>query len=102
MAFTVQDDPAASQYELFDGTTAIGLAKYQRTNRQIAFTHTEVSPDFEGRGLGHRLIRAALDDARAHDLQVLPYCPFVAQFIADHPPYLDLVPPSRRAAFGLE
>jgi uncharacterized protein len=32
---------------------------------------------------------------------VLPYCPFVKRFIQKHPEFLDLVPPSQRAAFDL-
>ncbi|MDR1151838.1 MAG: N-acetyltransferase, partial [Bifidobacteriaceae bacterium] len=75
MAITVQDNPARPAYELFDGTKLIGIAQYKRTGNQIAFTHTEVSPECTGKGLGHRLVGAALDDARDHGWQVLPYCP---------------------------
>jgi predicted GNAT family acetyltransferase len=101
MAFTVQDNPAASQYELFDGAAVIGVAQYQRQGRLIAFTHTEVDPSYEHHGLASRLVGAALDDARAHGWQVLPYCPFVASYIAGHPDDADLVPAGRRATFGL-
>ncbi|MDR1293761.1 MAG: N-acetyltransferase [Bifidobacteriaceae bacterium] len=102
MAITVQDNPALSEYELFDGRSLIGVAKYKRTGNQIAFTHTEVSPEAAGRGLGHRLVGAALDDARDHGWQVLPYCPFVAAFITENPAYVATVPAGRRAAFGIQ
>ncbi|MDR0432818.1 MAG: N-acetyltransferase [Bifidobacteriaceae bacterium] len=101
MAITVQDNPTDAAYELFDGDQLIGLAQYKQAGQQIAFTHTEVAEAYGGQGLGHRLVKAALDDARAHNWQVLPYCPFVAKFISTNPSYIDLVPAGRRAAFGL-
>jgi predicted GNAT family acetyltransferase len=101
MAITVQDNPGASQYELFDGARLIGLAQYQLRDPLIAFTHTEVDPGYEHQGLGTELVQAALDDARAHGWRVLPYCPFVARYIHDNPGYVDLVPEGRRASFGL-
>ena len=48
------------------------------------------------------LIRQVLDEQRAAGRQVLPYCPFVKAYISSHPDYLDLVPASQRAKFGLE
>jgi predicted GNAT family acetyltransferase len=101
MAITVQDNPAASQYELFDGDQLVGLAQYQRQGRQIAFTHTEVDPAYAHRGLGGQLVGAALADSRDHGWQVLPYCPFVADYLTHHPEDIALVPAARRAAFGL-
>ena len=57
--------------------------------------HTEVSPEYEGRGVGAALVRTALDEARAANLQVLPVCPFFAGWIARHPDYQDLLYQSR-------
>jgi predicted GNAT family acetyltransferase len=102
MTITVQDHPDEAAYELFDGDKLIGLAQYQRTGNQIAFTHTEVDPAYGNRGLGHQLVQAALDDASRNGWQVLPYCPFVAEFITQNPDYAQLVPAGRRGSFGLE
>jgi predicted GNAT family acetyltransferase len=63
--------------------------------------HTEIDQAFEGQGLGSRLIGFALDDASRRELAVLPFCPFVRAYIERHPSYLELVPASRRKAFGL-
>ena len=54
--------------------------------------HTEVYKSYEGLGLGSRLARAALEDARARGLEVMPFCPFIAGFIERHlDEYRDLV-----------
>jgi predicted GNAT family acetyltransferase len=53
--------------------------------------HTEVDPEFEGSGLGGKLVAGALDDVRAQGRRVQPLCPFVAKYIARHPEYADLV-----------
>ena len=55
------------------------------------FTHTEVPDALEGRGIGKRLVKAALDDARAQGLKVVPVCPFVKHYIENHPETQDLL-----------
>ena len=83
--------PEASRYELREGERMIGEAAYRRRNGRIALIHTEVDEALEGRGLGSRLVTAALDDARDQGLEVVPLCPFVASFIDRHPEYQDIV-----------
>ena len=58
----------------------------------MIFTHTEVDPKFEGKGVGSALARFALDDVRAAGTRrVLPLCPFIKGWIGKHPDYADLV-----------
>ena len=102
-ALDVRDVPPASRYEARlppnadgDGAPAVAFAAYLRHGGEIVFTHTEVPPALEGRGVASALARAALDDARRKGLAVIPRCPFVAAFIRRHPEYRDLVPEARR------
>jgi uncharacterized protein len=98
---SVEDRPELGRLLLLlDGQPA-GFVAYERHGGEIALIHTEIEPQFAGRGLGSRLVAQLLDDVRAKGGSVLPYCPFVRSFIAEHPDYLDLVPASQRAAFGL-
>ena len=83
------------------GQDAIGLLRYQTRPGLVAMIHTEIAPEFGGHGLGGELVARGLDDARQQKLEVLPYCPFVRDFIASHPAYLDLVSAERRASFAL-
>ena len=100
----VRDVPTASRYEArlrpnaSGDADAVAFAAYLLHGREIVFTHTEVPPALEGRGVGSRLARAALDDARRRGLAVVPRCPFIAAFIRRHPAYRDLVPEARREA----
>ncbi|WP_151476321.1 GNAT family N-acetyltransferase [Streptomyces albicerus] len=93
MAIEVSDAPEARRYEArIDGaSTVAGFADYIRTAELIAFVHTEVSPEFEGKGVGSALVRVSLDEAREAGLRVLPTCSFYAGWIARHPEYGDLL-----------
>jgi hypothetical protein len=73
-----------------DGDLA-GLIEYLPRAGWIVLDHTEVLPGFEGRGIGSRLAKAALDDIRHRGLFMTPTCPFVAQYVKRHPAYADLV-----------
>ena len=93
-ASTVRDNAAASQFEIFLGSKRAGFAQYRRTAGHITFTHTVIEPEFEGKGVGGRLAKAALDAARADGLLVTPRCPFIAEYIRRHPAYTDIVDPA--------
>jgi predicted GNAT family acetyltransferase len=98
MDLTVTDVPEKSRYEARTGEQLAGFATYKLADRLVVFTHTEVEPQYEGQGVGGRLVQAALDDVRSRGLHVLPLCPFVKSWIQHHPDYADLVygaPPSR-------
>lgn len=89
------------RYEIrVDGVLA-GFTEFRAQGELRAFPHTEIAPEFGGRGLATRVIAAGLADSRADGVQVLPYCPAVRGYIAKHPEELDLVPADRRAEFGL-
>lgn len=88
---TVTDNPEARRFEIrVDGTVA-GFADYHLREDRIVLRHTEINPAYGGRGLGGRLVAAALDAARDAGLTVVPHCPFVARYIERHPEYQDLV-----------
>ena len=97
----VADAPDRERYELSIDGEVVGFTAYRVRPGLIAFVHTEVDERAQGRGLGDRLIRFALEDARARGLAVLPFCPFVNAFIARHREFEALVPESYREQFGL-
>jgi len=97
----IRHAPGQSRFEvLVDGEVA-GFTAYRREGHAFAFTHTEVAEEYEGRGLGSRLVRAALETVAAGDGAVLPYCPFVRSYLQRHRDLAHLVPAERRGEFGL-
>lgn len=90
-ALDVINNADEHRYEArIDGELA-GFAAYELADRRIIFTHTEVFPEFEGRGVGSALARGALDDVRAAGgPRVVPRCPFIRGWIDAHPDYAEL------------
>jgi predicted GNAT family acetyltransferase len=87
----VLDVPERSRFEVrVDGRSA-GHAEYVRKGSRLIFTHTEIDGAYEGQGLGSRLVRGALDAARASGDPVVPLCPFVEGYLGKHPEYADVV-----------
>ena len=60
----VRNNKTEYRYEVWADGEMAGYTQYALLRGRIAFLHTEVYESFEGMGLGGRLARAALDDAR--------------------------------------
>jgi predicted GNAT family acetyltransferase len=93
----IRDNPELGRYEILDGGRLAGVANYRLRGSRLIFPHAEIDPEHQGAGLGSRLARFALDDARARELTVVALCPFIAGYIDSHPDYEDLVAPAMRA-----
>lgn len=87
----ITNNTDAHRYEARDGDTLAGFAAYIPAKGMTVFTHTEVDPAFEGKGVGSALARAGLDDVREQGLKVMPLCPFINTWIARHADYRDLL-----------
>ncbi len=86
----VMHNSAAKRFEI-SLDSRVAFSKYLLVGEKIIIEHTEVPIELEGKGIGGRLVRTALDYARAQKLKVMPLCPFTAGFIHRHPEYQDLV-----------
>ena len=101
-AAVVADNATRRRFEVaVDGEVA-GFSEYHDRGNRRSFTHTEIDPAYEGQGLGSTLVEAVLQDARSHGLEVLPFCPFVRDYIERHREFVDLVPQSERPRFRLD
>jgi len=83
---TFRHNETESRYEL-DAPHGMAIAVYRQQGDSRLFTHTEVPPADEGRGLAAELVRAALDDTKAHGFKIVPACSFVVAFVRRHPEY---------------
>lgn len=90
----VVDNPDRSRYEAYVGdelAELAGLVTYRTRPGVVVLVHTEVHDEFEGHGVGGRLVAAVLGDVRARGLKIEPVCPFVADYLERHPEQADLV-----------
>ena len=87
----VFDVPEQSRYELRLDGELVGLCHYAPRRGRLVFPHVEVRPEFEGRGLATRLVRAAVLDVRSRGARVEPRCPFVVAFLRANPEFADVV-----------
>jgi predicted GNAT family acetyltransferase len=79
-----------SRYEAeLDGQRA--LIQYRDAGGVRYYLHTEVPEALEGHGIASRMAKAALDEAQAEGLRIVPLCPFVRGYIEKHPEYKPLV-----------
>jgi predicted GNAT family acetyltransferase len=87
----ILDNADARRYEArLDGQLA-GWVDYGRVQTRLVALHTEVPPEFGGRGVASALIRRVLDDARAAGQTVTPRCPLFASYFRRHPEDGDLL-----------
>jgi predicted GNAT family acetyltransferase len=98
----IRDNPERHRFEADLGDGSLAVAEYVLLNRRIIFTHTEVPPEHEGKGIGSALTRHALDEARKRNLQVIPKCPFFAAYMQKHAEVQDLLDPAWRTKLGIE
>jgi ribosomal protein S18 acetylase RimI-like enzyme len=100
----VVDNPQLSRFELRDGERVIGIASYvlvpgdgpdadgspdgEGGTDRVVFFHTEVHPEYEGRGLAARLADHALSTTVAAGRRIVALCPYIKVYLRRHPePY---------------
>jgi predicted GNAT family acetyltransferase len=86
----IVDNKAHHRFELVvEGHLA--AAYYKVDGNVITFVHTEVPPELGGKGVGSKLVQAALDQVGAEGMKVIAECPFVKAWIGKHPEYKGLL-----------
>jgi predicted GNAT family acetyltransferase len=84
----VTNNSDEQRYEVRVNGELAGLTTYRLADDRVVFSHAEVAPEWEGRGVGSALAQAALDDVIAAGKLITPQCPFIADYISRHPSYL--------------
>lgn len=71
-----------------DNGTEAGRMTYSRIgNEKIIIDHTEVSQAYAGKGIGLKMVLAAVSYAREQHIKIIPLCPF-AKSVFDKKPEL--------------
>jgi predicted GNAT family acetyltransferase len=91
--YTVTNNEKELQFEVeSNGEKAYLIYRFYK--RSIAFMHTVVPKALEGRGIAGALAREAFRFAESHHKKVMVYCPFVTEFVKNHPEYEQQLDPA--------
>ncbi len=74
-----------------DGKEAGKMTYTWAGDSKFIIDHTEVSPDFNGKGVGKKLVMASVDYARANNLKIIPLCPFAKSVFDKVPEIRDVL-----------
>lgn len=86
----VRHNREQQRFEL-ETSGGLAVAEYHREGDTLIVFFTEVPRTLHGRGIGKKLVRGLLDEARQSNLKIVPRCSFVAALIQSHPEYRDLL-----------
>jgi hypothetical protein len=95
---SISNQGERQRYEIAVAGELAGFVDYRAQGQSVALVHTEVLPQFEGRGLAGRLAEFALEDVRRQGAKVVPSCSYIAKYIQRHPGMQDLVDPRHGGA----
>ncbi len=80
----VLDVPERRRFEARLGARLAGFSQYRQGDGTIELLHTEIDPDFEGKGFGSKLAAAVLADVTGRELRVIVRCPFISAYVRRH------------------
>jgi len=96
MTWKVIHNESNHRFEVHLGEGALAQLAYVRKGGSLNLAHTEVPPEWEGRGIAAELTRVALEYDRQHQLPVIPSCPYVQAYLNQHPEYRVLLDKATR------
>jgi len=85
------DGPTKGRYWMVVDGIEAELTYSRAGEGLIIIDHTGVPAALRGRGVGERLVRQAVEDARRDGVAILPLCPFAKAQIDRHPEWQDVL-----------
>ena len=71
------NDIRRGYFEALEGGKEAGKMTYTWAgDSKFIIDHTEVNAEFNGKGVGKKMVMAAVDYARNNNLKIIPLCPF--------------------------
>jgi len=74
-----------------DGKEAGVMTYTWAGSTKFIIDHTEVNPDFKGKGVGLKMVMKAVEYARANHLKIMPLCPFAKSVFDKNPDITDVL-----------
>ncbi len=92
MDFIREDDGQNGVIKALNEEIQVGELTYTWSgSKRIIIDHTEVYQPHEGRGIGTKLVGAAVEFARENDIRILPLCSFARKVIENDMSARDLL-----------
>lgn len=86
MEIIQENDERRGFFKAVEDAREAGLMTYTWAgSTKFIIDHTEVNPDFKGKGVGLQLVMKAVEYAREKHLKIMPLCPF-AKSVFDKKP----------------
>lgn len=79
----ITDDPASSRFVYREDGQEAQLV-YRAEGDRLVLAHTEVPEALGGRGIGGRLVEAAVKRAAERGETVAPWCPYARRWLERH------------------
>ncbi|EPF90635.1 N-acetyltransferase [Acinetobacter gyllenbergii] len=77
MSIQQTDDGKHGAFKLFEGEVLAGEMAYTWAgDSMLIIDHTDVSDQFRGQGVGHKLLKELIGFVRERQVKVIPLCPF--------------------------
>lgn len=87
-----QKDGRKGKFEIFDEERLAGEMTYTWAgDTKFILDHTEVKEGFDGKGLGKKLVLAAVDFARSRNVKIMPLCPYAKSVFDKSPDLKDVL-----------
>ncbi len=92
MTIQHSDDDKEGAFFIEENGLRIGELTYIFSGEaKFIIDHTEVSPRFEGKGVGKQLVKAAVEYARENSFKILPVCSYANQVLKETHGYEDVL-----------
>ncbi|HXD27571.1 MAG TPA: N-acetyltransferase [Arthrobacter sp.] len=92
MTIVVENNSEQLQYQIFKAGDLAGFVQYSMSGGDMWVLYTSMKRRFKSAVLADILMHHVLSDAHSSRLAVLPFCPALRTFIAEHPEFANLVP----------
>lgn len=73
------------EVQLFSDDRKAGKMDISVAEGKLTVYHTEVNPEYEGKGFAKLLLEKLVSYARENDLKIVPLCPYVHAQFKRHP-----------------
>jgi len=84
---------AEGRYTITVAGRVVGHASFADRGDQRVFDHTEIHPEFGGRGLATLLVEEALNDARDAGKRIVPVCSMIGTVLHKHAEFDEITDP---------